>query len=93
MGKSVEKLHNSSHQNASKLDELYQKVLNSRKVCRSCHSYGFRFDPDGVCMGDECMILNKAYKDYKRAYEGYKEEKIHESSEEDFIEEGNDHIG
>ena len=64
MGKSVEKLHDSSHQNALKLDELYQKVLNSRRMCRSCHCYGYLFYPEGVCMDDECMTLNKAYKDY-----------------------------
>ena len=74
MGNTVEKLQDSSHQNASELDKLYEKVLNSPRVCKSCDSYSFLFEPEGECMTDHCKTKDKAFEDYVKAYKGYKEE-------------------
>ena len=69
--KNNRKLQDSSHPHARDLDKLYNDVLNSPKVCKSCGQIGYLFSPDGVCMGDECETQKEAYKRYCETFKGY----------------------
>ena len=64
---SFEKLHDSSHPRTWELDKMYN-VRKSRKVCKSCGQIGYLFEPDGVCMADECKTQKEAYKRYVETF-------------------------
>ena len=58
---SYKKLHDSSHPNPQKLDELYNNFLKSCEGCNCSGCMSFLYSQEGCCLSEPCKT-EEAYK-------------------------------